>query len=194
MHPRHRSEGTHGLLVPRHQHASASDRVRDQLPPYPARWKMPIRQPPLPRPHGSCPTGATVLHRYREGAIGPQWHRRRTVGPSPPRTPNACGATEARWRDWRDETVGRQPVRAARGVRRAAAWRGRDARCTELGPDGPLYRALWERRGFVSYESLAGVEDLDDLIERTVAYKRGRLRRWKSEPAPAPCAGPVRAT
>ena len=40
-------------------------------------------------------------------------------------------------------------------------------------PDGPLYRALWEHGGFVSYESLAGVEDLDDLIEGTVAYFAG---------------------
>jgi len=50
--------------------------------------------------------------------------------------------------------------------------------------DGPLYRALWERGGFVSYESLAGVEDLDDLIERTVAYFAGIAQveefEWKS--------------
>ena len=50
--------------------------------------------------------------------------------------------------------------------------------------DGPLYRALWERSGFVSYESLAGVEDLDDLIERTVAYFAGMGHleefEWKS--------------
>jgi len=50
--------------------------------------------------------------------------------------------------------------------------------------DGSLYRALWERRGFVSYESLAGVEDLDDLIERTVAYFAGIGQveefEWKS--------------
>jgi len=39
--------------------------------------------------------------------------------------------------------------------------------------DGPLYRAVLERGGFVSYKSLAGVEDLDDLIERTVAYYVG---------------------
>ena len=50
--------------------------------------------------------------------------------------------------------------------------------------DGPLYRALLERGGFVSYESLAGVEDLDDLIERTVAYfvRIGQVEEfeWKS--------------
>jgi hypothetical protein len=50
--------------------------------------------------------------------------------------------------------------------------------------DGPLYRTLFERRGFVSYESLAGVEDLDDLIERTVAYFAGISQveefEWKS--------------
>jgi predicted GNAT family acetyltransferase len=50
--------------------------------------------------------------------------------------------------------------------------------------DGPLYRALFERGGFVSYESLAGVEDLDDLIERTVAYFAGIAQveefEWKS--------------
>jgi hypothetical protein len=50
--------------------------------------------------------------------------------------------------------------------------------------DGPLYRALWERAGFVSYQSLVGVEDLDDLIERTVAYYAGIAHveefEWKS--------------
>lgn len=50
--------------------------------------------------------------------------------------------------------------------------------------DGPLYRALWERQGFVSYESLAGVEDLDDLIQRTVDYFAGISQveefEWKS--------------
>ncbi|MHB8296668.1 MAG: GNAT family N-acetyltransferase [Acidimicrobiales bacterium] len=50
--------------------------------------------------------------------------------------------------------------------------------------DGPLYRALLERSGFVSYESLAGVEDLDDLIEGTVAYFTGISQveefEWKS--------------
>lgn len=39
--------------------------------------------------------------------------------------------------------------------------------------DGPLYRALFERGGFVSYESLAGVDDIDDLIGRSVAYYQG---------------------
>lgn len=39
--------------------------------------------------------------------------------------------------------------------------------------DGPLYRALFERGGFVSYESLAGVDDIEDLIGRTVAYYQG---------------------
>ena len=39
--------------------------------------------------------------------------------------------------------------------------------------DGPLYRALGDRSGFVSYESLDGVADLDDLIERTVAFFAG---------------------
>jgi len=50
--------------------------------------------------------------------------------------------------------------------------------------DGPLYRALYERGGFVSYESLAGVDDLDDLIERTVAYFAGIAQveefEWKT--------------
>jgi len=50
--------------------------------------------------------------------------------------------------------------------------------------DGPLYRALFERAGFVSYESLDGVEDLDDLIERTVAHFAGIAPveeiEWKS--------------
>lgn len=39
--------------------------------------------------------------------------------------------------------------------------------------DGPLYRGVLERGGFVSYESLAGVEDVDDLIGRTVAHYVG---------------------
>lgn len=39
--------------------------------------------------------------------------------------------------------------------------------------DGPLYRGLGDRSGFVSYESLDGVADLDDLIERTVAFFAG---------------------
>lgn len=39
--------------------------------------------------------------------------------------------------------------------------------------DEPLYRALFERGGFVSYESLASVDDVDDLIGRTIAYYQG---------------------
>lgn len=39
--------------------------------------------------------------------------------------------------------------------------------------DGPLYRAQYERAGFVSYESLADVDDVDALIRRTVAYYQG---------------------
>lgn len=39
--------------------------------------------------------------------------------------------------------------------------------------DGPLYRAQYERGGFVSYESLAEVDDIDALIGRTVAYYLG---------------------
>lgn len=50
--------------------------------------------------------------------------------------------------------------------------------------DGPLYRAMWAHGGFVSYESLAGVEDLDEVIERTVAYFAGIGQveefEWKS--------------
>jgi ribosomal protein S18 acetylase RimI-like enzyme len=39
--------------------------------------------------------------------------------------------------------------------------------------DGPLHRAQYEHAGFVSYESLAGVDDVDALIGRTVAYYQG---------------------
>lgn len=39
--------------------------------------------------------------------------------------------------------------------------------------DGPLYRAVLEHGGFVSYTSLAGADDADDLIERTVGYYAG---------------------
>ena len=50
--------------------------------------------------------------------------------------------------------------------------------------DGPLYRALFKQGGFVTYESLAGVDDLEDLIGRTVAYYQGLDRieefEWKT--------------
>jgi ribosomal protein S18 acetylase RimI-like enzyme len=39
---------------------------------------------------------------------------------------------------------------------------------------GPLWRALFSTSGFVSYETLEGVEDLDALIADTVAYFAGR--------------------
>ncbi len=38
---------------------------------------------------------------------------------------------------------------------------------------GPLWRALFAREGFVSYESLEGVDDVDALIADTVAYFAG---------------------
>lgn len=38
--------------------------------------------------------------------------------------------------------------------------------------DGPIIRALFDHGGFVAYRSLAGVDDLDALIDRTVAYFR----------------------
>jgi len=50
--------------------------------------------------------------------------------------------------------------------------------------DGPLWRALFDGHGFVSYKSLDGVEDLDELIARTVAYFAGMHQvkefEWKS--------------
>jgi hypothetical protein len=50
--------------------------------------------------------------------------------------------------------------------------------------DGPLYRGVLEHEGFVSYESLAGVDDLDDLIVRTVSYYAGLSQvdefEWKT--------------
>ncbi|TAM91877.1 MAG: GNAT family N-acetyltransferase [Jatrophihabitans sp.] len=50
--------------------------------------------------------------------------------------------------------------------------------------DGPLYRGVLAREGFVSYRSLAGVADLDALIERTVGYFAGLGRieqfEWKT--------------
>jgi ribosomal protein S18 acetylase RimI-like enzyme len=49
---------------------------------------------------------------------------------------------------------------------------------------GPLYRGLFQRRGFVSYESLAGVDDLDALIAETVSYFADRPEvaefEWKT--------------
>lgn len=50
--------------------------------------------------------------------------------------------------------------------------------------DGPLYRARLGRSGFVTYESLAGVADIDALIARTVAYFESLAEvdefEWKS--------------
>ncbi|WP_276969425.1 MULTISPECIES: GNAT family N-acetyltransferase [Ferrimicrobium] len=50
--------------------------------------------------------------------------------------------------------------------------------------DGPLWRALFEGGGFVSYKSLDHVEDLDELIARTVVYFAGMSQvkefEWKS--------------
>jgi hypothetical protein len=49
---------------------------------------------------------------------------------------------------------------------------------------GPLWRALFDRGGFVSYESLEGVEDVDSLIAETVAFYAGHPQveefEWKT--------------
>jgi hypothetical protein len=49
---------------------------------------------------------------------------------------------------------------------------------------GPLFRASFRRGGFVSYESLDGVPDVDALIAETVAYFAGRPEidefEWKT--------------
>lgn len=56
--------------------------------------------------------------------------------------------------------------------------------------DGPLYRGLFEHAGFVSYDSLAGVDDVDALIGRTVSYYEGIDRveqfEWKTRGHDAP--------
>lgn len=50
--------------------------------------------------------------------------------------------------------------------------------------DGPLVRAVFGWGGFTTYRSLAGVDDLDALIERTIAYFRDetdvRQFEWKT--------------
>jgi GNAT superfamily N-acetyltransferase len=48
--------------------------------------------------------------------------------------------------------------------------------------DGPLLRATGLHRGFVNYRSLAGVDDVDALIARTVAFfaGRGEAFEWKT--------------
>jgi len=49
---------------------------------------------------------------------------------------------------------------------------------------GPLWRALFSRGGFVSYESLEGVDDLDALIDETVRFFAGHPEveefEWKT--------------
>lgn len=56
--------------------------------------------------------------------------------------------------------------------------------------DGPLYRGQFEHTGFVSYDSLADVDDIDALIERTVAYYEGLAHieelEWKTRGHDAP--------
>ncbi|HET7430814.1 MAG TPA: GNAT family N-acetyltransferase [Nocardioides sp.] len=55
---------------------------------------------------------------------------------------------------------------------------------TSWDRSGPLYRALFSRDGFVSYESLEGVADLDALIAETVAFYAGHPEveqfEWKT--------------
>jgi len=48
--------------------------------------------------------------------------------------------------------------------------------------DGPLLRATGWHRGFVGYRSLDGVDDVDALIARAVAYfaERGEAFEWKT--------------
>ena len=48
--------------------------------------------------------------------------------------------------------------------------------------DGPLLRCVGLHRGFVSYRSLAGVADVDAVIERTVAFfaERNEAFEWKT--------------
>jgi hypothetical protein len=61
---------------------------------------------------------------------------------------------------------------------------------------GPLYRALFDRGGFVSYESLADVDDVDALIAETVAFYAGHREveefEWKSRGHDAPADLDVR--
>lgn len=60
------------------------------------------------------------------------------------------------------------------------------ARASEVGRDGPLFRAVFDHGGFVSYRDLGGLEGpaLDDLIGRTVAHFRDDTEvesfEWKS--------------
>ena len=60
------------------------------------------------------------------------------------------------------------------------------ARAREVIRDGPLLWAVFDHGGFVSYRDLGGLEgdDLDDLIERTVAHYRDDTEvssfEWKS--------------
>lgn len=60
------------------------------------------------------------------------------------------------------------------------------ARAREVVREGPLLRAIFDHGGFVSYRDLGGVEgdDLDALIERTIAHYRDDTDvesfEWKS--------------
>ena len=60
------------------------------------------------------------------------------------------------------------------------------ARAREVCREGPLLCAIFDHGGFVSYRDLGGVEgdDLDELVERTVAHYRDDTDvasfEWKS--------------
>lgn len=62
--------------------------------------------------------------------------------------------------------------------------------------DGPLLRGVFAWGGFVSYSSLEGVDDVDALIERTVAHFRDRTEvaqfEWKTRGHDAPADLPER--
>ena len=63
---------------------------------------------------------------------------------------------------------GIQRRRGARGVGRRLTGMPADV----VTEDGPLVRGVFSWGGFVSYRDLDGVDDLDALIARTVAYYR----------------------
>ncbi len=62
--------------------------------------------------------------------------------------------------------------------------------------DGPLLRGVFPWGGFVSYSSLDGVDDVDALIERTIAHFRDRTEvaqfEWKTRGHDAPADLPGR--
>lgn len=62
--------------------------------------------------------------------------------------------------------------------------------------DGPLLRGVFPWGGFVSYSSLDGVDDVDALIERTIAHFRDRTEvaqcEWKTRGHDAPADLPDR--